>query len=873
MKITLQKYRKYLVPGALALGVIGIATLQTMHEVRLTGDLVGVCGMKQPITCRITQSMQNKDFKAMERPNFGCEKSRARFLLIPPPNTSNSLVGTITRSGTCASFPDPGLISFSTSTVTTATNTKGKFVKKILDFFPASSFPNLDRSVIFPGEISWASNPIKTIPSIPGSPVAFVTLGGVGSLYSCTVPSNATCIEPVCGNSITETNEECDDGNQLATDSCNNCKLSVCRNGIQEGTEQCDDGNQIDADSCTNSCIIPVCRNGVKEGAEQCDDGNQIDTDACSNSCNTPICGDSILNQASEQCDDGNQIATDSCNNCKLPVCRNGVQEGTEQCDDGNQIDTDACSNACKTPVCGNGTVEHGESCDDNNVAIGDGCSSTCTVEPHFTCTMANPSVCTDDVSSRLSISDFRPVSGSSVTAESLSIGFVFGDGVRLSWKYTDTRAGARDDFLYTQVEITDASGEPEIPHFSRPIEDFNGFLDDSDYGTTIYWRIRPVFSGQNGEEVFGTFSPIQSFIPLRRSEFAAQVGYATGDYPNSIAVGDLNGDGKADIAVANQGNSSVVSTVSVLLSNNNGTFEPKVDYPTGNNPRSVAIGDLNGDGKADLAVTNQGLVSATGGTVSVLLNNGNGTFAVKKDYQAGSGPWSVAIGDLNGDGKEDLAVGGQNSYVSIYLNNNNITFQPKVDYLVEGGAQSLKIGDLNNDGRADLAMASIRSLSVMLNNGNGNFSKTYYTLGSNYTSSVAIGDLNGDGKLDIAITNALGNHNGIVINSFLVSIFLNNGNGTFATKVDYPTGISPSSVAIGDLNGDTKLDLAIASLGNNSFSVFLNNGNGTFPTKVNYPIGSGVDSITIADLNGDGKMDIAVVGQGNATLFVLLHN
>ena len=129
---------------------------------------------------------------------------------------------------------------------------------------------------------------------------------------------------------------------------------------------------------------------------------------------------------------------------------------------------------------------------------------------------------------------------------------------------------------------------------------------------------------------------------------FAAPLSFDTGLNPQSVAIGDLNGDGKPDLVVANYNS----STVSVLLGNGDGTFGPKTDYGTGSYPQSVAIGDLNGDGKPDLVTANYNYNS---GTVSVLLGNGDGTFGPRTDYATGFDPHSVAIGDLSGDGKPDL--------------------------------------------------------------------------------------------------------------------------------------------------------------------------------------------------------------------------
>jgi hypothetical protein len=130
------------------------------------------------------------------------------------------------------------------------------------------------------------------------------------------------------------------------------------------------------------------------------------------------------------------------------------------------------------------------------------------------------------------------------------------------------------------------------------------------------------------------------------------------------VAVGDFNGDGKPDLAVAN----SSSNNVGVLLGNGDGTFQAAVHYAVGSGPRSVAVGDFNGDGKPDLAVANSDFISGIG-SISVLLGNGDGTFQAAVNYAAGSRPASVAVGDFNGDGRPDLAVANLGNNVTILLN------------------------------------------------------------------------------------------------------------------------------------------------------------------------------------------------------------
>jgi hypothetical protein len=342
---------------------------------------------------------------------------------------------------------------------------------------------------------------------------------------------------------------------------------------------------------------------------------------------------------------------------------------------------------------------------------------------------------------------------------------------------------------------------------------------------------------------------------------FARARSYPAGRFPRSVAIGDLNGDGKPDLAIANQGDEKGANTVSVLLNRGDGSFRARRDYATGEGPESVAIGDLNGDGKPDLA-TATGFAS----TVSVLLNRGDGSFRAKRDYATGGGA-KVAMGDLNGDGKPDLAT-ASSSTVFVLLNSGDGSFEEKRKYRTGKLPFSVAIGDLNADGKPDLATANYRSntVSVLLNRGDGSFRpKLDYRTGQ-HSTSVAIGDLNGDGKPDVATANESAN---------TISVLVSRGDGTFQAKRDYRTAIGPESVAIDDLNGDGKPDLASATQPANNegtVSLLLNRGNGRFQTKLDYRTGKLPFSVAIGDLNGDGKPDLATANGHGVGVSVLIN-
>jgi hypothetical protein len=329
---------------------------------------------------------------------------------------------------------------------------------------------------------------------------------------------------------------------------------------------------------------------------------------------------------------------------------------------------------------------------------------------------------------------------------------------------------------------------------------------------------------------------------------FAAPKSYAVGESPYSVALGDLNGDGKLDVAVAN----SDSDTISVLVNGGGGRLGSRRDYPTGDTPRSVALADLDGDGTLDLAVAN-----TFSNTVSVLLNAGDGRLTSKRDYATGDLPNKVAIGDLSGDGKPDLAIandGGPGGGVSVLLNSGDGSFQPKRDYATAAAMHTLAIGDLNGDGRPDLVAADGSDhVSVLFNRSDGSFgSKRDYAAGGSV--SVALADLNGDGRPDLA-TGQIDDH--------LVTVFINAGDGHFGARRHYKTRGGPSSIAIGDLNSDGKPDLVTANLDASTVSLLVNRGDARFEPSLEYRAGHRPEKAAIGDLTGDGRPDLVTADTG----------
>ena len=358
----------------------------------------------------------------------------------------------------------------------------------------------------------------------------------------------------------------------------------------------------------------------------------------------------------------------------------------------------------------------------------------------------------------------------------------------------------------------------------------------------------------------------VLSFCPIARTQSYA---FGTGAFPlapgpTAIVSGDFNGDGRTDIAVAD------VNGVSVLLGRPNGTFSAKVDYSIGGStPTGLAVGDMNGDGKLDLIVVANGL--------QILIGNGNGTFRPPASLPLSvTGPTAVVAGDFNSDGKWDLAVTANSSggpAVAILLGAGNGAFGTETDYPV-AGSNSIITGDFNRDGVADLAIGysggGADTVSLLLGKGDGSFNPYISTsVPGNGNDSLAAGDFNRDGKLDLVVSSFYSHPGGI-------SVLLGNGDGTFATAVSYPSlnndwGFT-SAVAVGDFNGDGKLDVACTNYDGYDLSVFMGVGDGTFKSAVDYSASINPIGLVTGDFNGDGQEDIAsAAGYGSLSQITVL--
>lgn len=327
---------------------------------------------------------------------------------------------------------------------------------------------------------------------------------------------------------------------------------------------------------------------------------------------------------------------------------------------------------------------------------------------------------------------------------------------------------------------------------------------------------------------------------------------------PRGIAIGDLNADGRLDLVTANYEGASVTS----FVGNASGGFETPVTQPRAGGPWAVVIGEFTRDGVADVAIAMR-----SGGSVAILSGHGDGTFGAESQYPTGTGAMGLASADLNHDGYADLVVANHDSSsISVLLGNNSGGFdEPTSDYASGGQPTCVALDDLNADGAIDIAVSneSSNSVSVLAGAGDGTFSSAVSYAAGGAASSVAIGDLNADGILDLAVANQTGG---------TVSFLPGNGDGTFSTPLAHLVGAAPVSVRIGDFNGDGRPDIATANHAGNSVSVLTGLPFGSFASPISLNVGAGPSTLAIDDLDNDGRFDIALASEIAENVTVLTN-
>jgi hypothetical protein len=341
---------------------------------------------------------------------------------------------------------------------------------------------------------------------------------------------------------------------------------------------------------------------------------------------------------------------------------------------------------------------------------------------------------------------------------------------------------------------------------------------------------------------------------------FQAQRVISAAGRPSGLAARDVNEDDQLDVVVTSRDSNAVV----VLLGQGDGTFQPPMLFATGSLPSGFALADLDGDGHLDLAVANYGSNS-----VSVLLGNGDGTFQAEQSFATGRGPVEVAVAEINGDGRPDLVVANSTgNTLSILLGQGDGSFLAGAT-LPTGLAPLVSgVADLNGDGLSDIVVVNYgdSTVGVMLGNGDGSFQDSQAFDAKAGAYSMTLADVNGDGIVDVAAVSFSNN---------TVNVLLGMGDGTLSEPRFFSAGRGAGAIAVADVDGDGRPDALTADLTDNAVSVLLGRGDGTFAIRSTPPRVPDlrVYSTATADLNGDGRPDLVTANKGDSNVAVLLLN
>jgi cysteine-rich repeat protein len=736
------------------------------------------------------------------------------------------------------------------------------------------------------------------------------------------------CILEICGNGVLDPGEGCDDANGDNTDSCANCQPAACGDGyIHAGFEMCDDGNTTGGDGCSADCLSDeTCGNGYLDSGEVCDDGNQIDTDACPTTCQTATCGDGFVWSGHETCDDGNLIDGDGClSACVLDGCGSGTVEGGEECDEGmaNGTHGSSCFANCistdvdvslpivmdlDTQSRGQGpraietTDFNGDGRPDlitanylsNDVTVLYGLGDGRFWAPQIRSTGSYPhSVKLADVNGDGELDAITANRNSDTITVFLGNGNGFDPGSSYS-----VVVGMGGDQPY-DLAVADLAGDANLDVVTANYASDNVTLLVGDgTGAFTATTLLSTMSGPGGDAPIAVKvadvtndSTLDIVTANRNSDdvtvleglgsgnFAPAAVYTTrvgagGDGPEAIALADVSGDTVPDVITANY----ISDDITVLTADGTGGLNSPVRFSTldgsaGQEPRGVAVADVTQDGQPDVITANYAsddisiLPGVSGGAAfdpAIVISIADGT--------AGDAPRGVAVADLNGDTVPDIITSNTLSDdVSVLVGQGGgnfaavRVFESKAGYTGDD-PRSLAVGDVNNDGTVDVVTANedTGNISVVVGLGDGLLAPAQTVSTGSNPRGVAAGDLDGDGDMDWVAAEYI---------SERVRRALMRESGDFTTTSYVPfestAGDNPIAVALGNVDGDTDLDLATATETDNGSVVMYNNGSGGFSSPDYFSMGTANAHVVLADVTGDGNLDLVTVSPTQDTVII----
>ncbi len=346
---------------------------------------------------------------------------------------------------------------------------------------------------------------------------------------------------------------------------------------------------------------------------------------------------------------------------------------------------------------------------------------------------------------------------------------------------------------------------------------------------------------------------------------FIIGAAYDVEGWQTSLCAADLNGDRETDLAVTSN------NSIQLLINDGDGSFIDAGLIQAAWDPHIIRAADLDGDGDVDLIGGGEGGEYET--YAVIILNNGDGSFALPVDYMAGTpgfgAPTSIAALDFDGDSDIDIAIDcpGVGS-IAVLLNYGDGSFSSSEYYSAGEHPTSVQAADLDLDGDVDLVSTNeyFGSISVLPNVGDGTFGiyDPYYPPGGNPVG-IALADLDGDGDVDIVSA-----HESLSVGS--LSIGLNQGNGEIGLGSNLPAGDVPSSIETGDFDGDGDIDIVTTYASSDSLRFFANNGDATFVSTTAFELTGTAQDLTSADLDGDGDLDLAVAYTSAEGILILLN-
>jgi hypothetical protein len=406
---------------------------------------------------------------------------------------------------------------------------------------------------------------------------------------------------------------------------------------------------------------------------------------------------------------------------------------------------------------------------------------------------------------------------------------------------------------------VSGATGEdgtfsiPGVPTIRGPVR-CSGLAEDA-LGRPLTGAVT------GGAPVRGGTTPVGDVTLTVRVAFRAAERFPGGTFPVRVQLADFNGDEAMDLVTTHTPGANTIASadaLAVMPGSGDGTFPSRRMTVVAANATiaDVGVGDLDGDGSVDAAVSHSGT------TVSVLRGRGDGSFHAPQTLTTGNGGGGIAIGDLDGD-PDVVRANRSASSVAVFLGNGDGTIGEPQTYATPASPDAVALADLDADGALDVVVATATTVALLMGNGDGTLEEARATSLGTTVADVAVADFDGDGAPDVVTAN---------VSRDDVSLFLGNGDGTLGPERRFAMDGS-FGVAVGDVNGDGFQDVATVGFSTHRVQVRLGDGDGTLRAAQSFPGPvDNVRDIQVGDLNGDGAPDVVVPGTNGSAVWVLLQ-